>query len=334
MEFTGIRFGEKHSYDDWGLFLTKDPVVPPPDPRTYYTEIPGSSGNLDLTNSLTGEVTYNDRSATFSFALKSDRVEWPRVKHEILNYLHGEKMEVVLDNDPDYYYFGRLELASWNPKDHQVDLSIKGTFEPFKYEHDPTVIESDFSEKKESETFIAESRTYFVKDHRHHVDFGVRDVPVLDLSLSSSLKLVWAPFDTIKENKVEVCSVKNGVTKQSTIIIQYGRFGTEIPVESLRNQIDIDSVVSVSVTNTVSLSVYIKSDCVTVFAEGTKYVSPVTIYVDKSDVEVFSNGNIEDVFPGENKLKSISIPRSGADLLFYSSANSGRITVMYQKGWL
>lgn len=63
----GVKFGSKHSYDDWGLILKSRPVISPPSPKTIYIDVPGADGIIDLTESMTGEVKFNNRTITFEF---------------------------------------------------------------------------------------------------------------------------------------------------------------------------------------------------------------------------------------------------------------------------
>ena len=58
----GVTFGTKHSYRDWGLLLKSRPVISPPSPKTVYVDIPGSNGVIDLTESLTGDVKFDNRT--------------------------------------------------------------------------------------------------------------------------------------------------------------------------------------------------------------------------------------------------------------------------------
>ena len=52
----GMKIGEFHSYKDFGLVPTSKPVVNLPSPKLEYLDIPGRHGEIDITESLTGEV--------------------------------------------------------------------------------------------------------------------------------------------------------------------------------------------------------------------------------------------------------------------------------------
>ena len=103
----GVLFGNKHSYKDWGLLLTERPVISPPAVKTTYVDIPGANGSLDLTEVMSHDVKYKDRDIKCSFHVLADRKNWHDIYSNIQDYLHGQKLKVILDEDPCYYYEGR-----------------------------------------------------------------------------------------------------------------------------------------------------------------------------------------------------------------------------------
>lgn len=131
----GVTFKDKHSYWDWGLLLASPPVVSPPQPKTKLVDIPGADGSLDLTETLTGKVQYEMRDITCHFTMKGHRERWPFLYSEILNHLHGQSVEITLDNDPDYFYTGRAEISEWSPGKVTAELTIKAKVAPYKTLH-------------------------------------------------------------------------------------------------------------------------------------------------------------------------------------------------------
>lgn len=133
-KYHSITIGDKNTWDDWHLVPTSRPLVVPPNVNTSYVTIPGSNGALDLTEALTGHPTYSNRSGSWEFLVMNGYGVWYARYSEIMAYLHGKKFRVVLDDDPDYYYEGRLSVASWtSPKDWSR-ISINYNFGPYKIE--------------------------------------------------------------------------------------------------------------------------------------------------------------------------------------------------------
>lgn len=138
---SGVKFGEKHSYNDFKLILaSKD--IGMPEPRTNYVEVPGRNGSLDLSEALTGEVSYNDREIMLSFIAMEAMTNktWPKLLTEISNYLHGKKLKIVFDEDTDYYFLGRCAVTDFSAPKGAENLTITCTCDPFKYKKDKTVV--------------------------------------------------------------------------------------------------------------------------------------------------------------------------------------------------
>lgn len=130
----GVTFGEKHSYRDFGLTLQTRPEISPPVPKTVYIDIPASDGKLDLTESLTGDVKYNNRIIVCNFNVIGNRDRWADIYSEILAYLHGKQMRIIMDDDPAYYYFGRVSVNQWKSSKLTSTIVIEADVEPYKYD--------------------------------------------------------------------------------------------------------------------------------------------------------------------------------------------------------
>ena len=130
----GVTFGTKHSYRDWGLLLKSRPVISPPSPKTVYVDIPGSDGVIDLTESLTGDVKFDNRTIKCEFVVLDARNRWSDIYSEIMDYLHGQRMRIRLDEDPTYYYEGRLQVNEWKSDKVTSTITIEGDVEPYKME--------------------------------------------------------------------------------------------------------------------------------------------------------------------------------------------------------
>lgn len=128
----GATFGERHSYWAWGLLTKSNPVVSPPEPKTNVVEVPGSDRVIDLTESLTGKVHYRLRTITCPYVLLGDPEKQESVHTEILNYLHGKRLNIVLDTDSEYYYTGRVKVSKWEPGQFSANITLEATVEPYK----------------------------------------------------------------------------------------------------------------------------------------------------------------------------------------------------------
>ena len=107
----GVRFGVYHTAEDWGLILN-DKSLTPPVPKTTYIQVEGRDGDLDFSEALTGEIRYNNRVASFTLlATDGTYTDREELISEILGALHGKKVNIVLDDKPDYYLVGRCQVT-------------------------------------------------------------------------------------------------------------------------------------------------------------------------------------------------------------------------------
>lgn len=143
---SGIKIQNKHTSDDFGMFMT-DFSISPPEPQTAYVDVPFRDGPLDFSTALTGGVVkYKNRTVTAEFKTQ-DRTpdSWKDRYHGFVNYVQGQKFPMIFDYDPEYYYLGRISCDA--SKDDQIigTVSISADCDPYKYKLSPTVKEFDVS---------------------------------------------------------------------------------------------------------------------------------------------------------------------------------------------
>ena len=127
----GVSFGGLRSDTDLGLVLYSKKISPPK-VKTTTVEIPGRDGDLDITEALTGRVSYEDREIIFVFRIPSPKEEWASVYSDTLNSIHGKKMNIILDDDPDYHYTGRVSVEDFGVNRNLAEIEVKCLVEPKK----------------------------------------------------------------------------------------------------------------------------------------------------------------------------------------------------------
>lgn len=133
--YHSVTFGDKNTWDDWRLVPSSRPLFNPPTVKTQYVDIPGADGKLDLTETLSGYPTYNNREGTLEFIVLNGFKEWYQAYSDIMDYLHGQKMRAVLEDDPDYFYEGRFSINEWNSKEPPRSIiTINYDVGPYKWE--------------------------------------------------------------------------------------------------------------------------------------------------------------------------------------------------------
>lgn len=131
--FINISGVSMHTWKDWKLVPTSRPVFKPPSVKKVETDIPGADGKIDFTESLTGEVHYNNRSGSFEFQV-INKDSWYNVYSDIMDYIHGQQMKAILDDEMAYYYIGRFSVNEWKSDKNCSKIVIDYDVEPYKLE--------------------------------------------------------------------------------------------------------------------------------------------------------------------------------------------------------
>lgn len=129
--YHSITIGSKNTWDDWHLIPASRPVFVPPVVKTNSIDYINSDGSLDLTENLTDEPKYGNRSGSFSFIVENGHANWAVLYSEIMAYLHGKKYKARLEDDPDYYYEGRFAVSSWASGAQYSTITIAYDVAPF-----------------------------------------------------------------------------------------------------------------------------------------------------------------------------------------------------------
>ncbi len=132
----GVRFGTYHSYEDMSLVLNSKVIGGAP-VKEKTVEIEGGHGVLDYTEYF-GEPKYGRRTLVFDFQSILPQEGFPALYSEIQNVLHGRKAKIVLDEDTDFYYYGRIYVGDWTKERNVGAVTITADCAPWKYKKDIT----------------------------------------------------------------------------------------------------------------------------------------------------------------------------------------------------
>ena len=132
--FTGALIGDEHTLRDWGAIITNSDVIGMPEPNTVLLEVPGRSGRLDLSEVLTGDITYSNREIKLELAAQTNRDRWTETCFHIFNKYHGRVVHVTFDEDPVHFYVGRCSITSPKRVATAGTMVITIDAEPYRYE--------------------------------------------------------------------------------------------------------------------------------------------------------------------------------------------------------
>ena len=99
-----------HTGDDLDL-VQEVKEIDPPTIQSYFVEVPGRNGLLNLTKGLTGDVTYKNRSLKFQYLAIGKREDLLDIA-DLFNRYHGEIIKIIDDDTPDYYYEGEATVTT------------------------------------------------------------------------------------------------------------------------------------------------------------------------------------------------------------------------------
>lgn len=134
----GVTFGELHSYRDLDLILSKKEIGAP-SVKTKKVEIEGADGSIDYTDFF-GRPNYGDVTHKFTFSSIVPRSDSIAQYTKVKNALHGQKLRIVLDDDPGFYYVGRCYVSSYTNEKNIGTITVECECEPYKYKASKTVV--------------------------------------------------------------------------------------------------------------------------------------------------------------------------------------------------
>lgn len=132
----GTDFGGVHSHRD--LHLVQAAVeIQPAEPKLNIIDIPGADGAKDLTEALTGRVVFNTREIKWTFKLYPGD-NWAQKYMQVSNALNGRSCHITLDDDPDWYYVGRVRVDEYAVDSILHTITVVAVCQPYKLWQTPT----------------------------------------------------------------------------------------------------------------------------------------------------------------------------------------------------
>lgn len=134
----------RHSYMDWFLIPSERWSIEPPECKTNYVDIGGSNGSVDLTEALSSYPVYKNREGQMRFKVRNDRIItpyasvpyeflWNEIYRDMCLFLHGKRIYMLLEDDPEWYYYGRFSVGKYDASDkNNSEIVISYNVEPYK----------------------------------------------------------------------------------------------------------------------------------------------------------------------------------------------------------
>lgn len=130
----GITINGKHTYRDFGLVIGNTDIVGIPKPKQYLVQIPYSSVVLDFSETVTGKIEYSNRILKIVLGKLHPINHWSAEISAFLQEIHGQKVDVILDDDPFFYYEGRCEVNQFSRTRNLGVIELVIDCSPYKWE--------------------------------------------------------------------------------------------------------------------------------------------------------------------------------------------------------
>lgn len=131
-----MNFGS-YSSDDFDLILASR-VIGTPTAKVSKVSVPGSDVTLDFTDYF-GGVHFNNRTITLTFLSLEPWDDSMANDMALKNAIHGKKLEIVFDDDPDWYWLGRVNVGDWTYYRRAGKITVTIDCDPYKYKKRETV---------------------------------------------------------------------------------------------------------------------------------------------------------------------------------------------------
>lgn len=132
-----VTFGEVVS-DTLELIGAKK-TIGSPKTKTTRISVPGSDVTLDFTEAF-GGIYFENRSIQIVFLSLKPWSQQMAQDSTVKNAIHGKKLHISFNDDPDYYWVGRVSVGNWEYYRGAGRVIVTIDAEPYKYHADETTV--------------------------------------------------------------------------------------------------------------------------------------------------------------------------------------------------
>lgn len=127
------------SRNDLGL-LIESLAIPMPSVKTDISSPYGMDGSLDASDVVSANGTrrtfYESRKIKIVFGVEDrEKYYYALENYNLKSLLHGHVREITFADDPDYFWRGRMTVASWDPYAIIPHITVEMNAHPFKESH-------------------------------------------------------------------------------------------------------------------------------------------------------------------------------------------------------
>ena len=124
-----VLIGTHQMDTEFGLYLPEY-SIPAPVPQTKFINVIGRDGAVDLSDAI--GLHYDSRNWSLDFKCFDPTVNWHTLTSSVMNAIHGKRLNFEFDDDPNYYWTGRISVSSYVSTRGTGTLKVNITSDPYK----------------------------------------------------------------------------------------------------------------------------------------------------------------------------------------------------------
>lgn len=134
-------------YKDYGIVLESFNIEMP-EANIERIKIPGRDGEIDISDALTGYVTYNNRNIELIFGVTGKEEETLKKRNILYNKMSGKKVKLELSHLPGYFN-GRAVIEETVRNNMQYQIKVGVNCDPYRYENEEYKVSKSLTAGKE-----------------------------------------------------------------------------------------------------------------------------------------------------------------------------------------
>lgn len=128
-----VKIGDKWLQGDLG-YAFNDKSISQPEPNLVQLTIPGTSDIIDLTESVSGDIEYKQRTITIKLESTHGKNTMYAKFSDLANRYQGKKLKLIFSKDSGWYWLGRISVSEVTSKFYGSIIVITAIVDPYKYE--------------------------------------------------------------------------------------------------------------------------------------------------------------------------------------------------------
>lgn len=137
-----------------GFHLNPLYVIEAPVPKTFYVNVPFSDGLLDLTEAVTGKVSYENRLVQFVLERLRPKDSWQTYYNNLVKSYHGKTVKIVMPDMEGYHLIGRMTIGQFTKGDY-LSIPCEVNCRPYKLQD--TVTSNTFTSTTTEQLIILQN---------------------------------------------------------------------------------------------------------------------------------------------------------------------------------